>query len=85
MILSGFHVNADIWVFFPSYQPSATGLQMLTPRAKRWAMAYKQTPDPDVLNDFVWVPRGQVGDIMRDLERTNLNVLLDFMEDVADA
>lgn len=71
------HPNPDIWAVTVQ---GRTGFQMLTPRAKKWAMSFKDTKPEDVEN-ILWVP-SHIGEaLINELSTdTSLNIILDAGE-----
>jgi hypothetical protein len=84
VILHNMHHNKlDIWVV---RREDVTGFQMLTQRAKTWAIEWGNMSDPEEANAMLWVPTPTAGSIIMDLAKTNMHVLLDNVnEEKSDA
>jgi hypothetical protein len=79
-VCAGVHVSPDIWVVMATDQ-RMTGFQMLTERAKKWALSYKEMDDPETVNSMLWVPQHVGSGILQDLATdTALHILLDTLE-----
>jgi hypothetical protein len=77
---AGVHISPDIWVVMDKNQ-EITGFQMLTARAKQWALSYKEMDDPETVNSMLWVPEHIGCGILQDIViHTTLHILLDTLE-----
>jgi hypothetical protein len=76
--LNNMHPAPDVWVLVHPDIPHLTGFQMLTPRAKKWALTYKEADSPSEVDDMIWVRSEDGVEILQDItNKTRLHVLLD--------
>jgi hypothetical protein len=77
--LPGVHTSPDIWAIL---RPDRTGFTLLTRRAKAWAVTYNDSNAPTPLDSMLWVSTPIGSQILQDIaDKTDLNVLIDNMED----
>jgi hypothetical protein len=85
-IVHDFHPSPDIWLAM-HLEAGRSGIQFLTPRAKRWAAQYKEIEDPAELDHMIMVDDRLVAPILHDIAHdTSLHVLFDHIgSETADA
>jgi hypothetical protein len=76
VILTGMHVNVDVWIVVPSHNPDITGFRWLTPKALAWAHNYKHLTEEEAMST-IWVASTDAVPIIRDMDTAGLDALID--------